>query len=139
MIEKLKRMIVKNKEVLLYLVFGVLTTLVNILGYALFTRVITLDEYVANVIAWIISVLFAFITNKLYVFESKDRSIKKILRESVSFFAFRFVSLGFDMGAMYVMISLLHWDDFLAKILSNIIVVILNYIFSKLFVFQNNK
>lgn len=139
MIEKLKRMIVKNKEVLLYLIFGGLTTFVNILTYALFTRVITLDEYVANVIAWIVSVLFAFVTNKLFVFESKDHSLKKVIKESLSFLAFRLLSLGFDMGSMYVMISMFHWNDLIAKVLSNIVVIILNYVFSKLFVFRKDK
>jgi len=132
----IKKLITKYKEIIMYLVFGILTTLVNIVSYYLLTRFGNMEEYTSNIIAWILSVLFAFITNKLFVFESKDKSFNVILKESLSFFSFRLISLGIDMAAMYVMISLLRFNDILAKIIANIIVIILNYIFSKLFIFK---
>lgn len=129
----------KYKEIILYLFFGVLTTLINIITYYFFTRYFHVSEYVSNVIAWVLSVLFAFITNKLFVFESKKINWKVILRETISFFSFRLLSLGIDMGCMFIMISLCKWNDMISKIVVNIIVIVLNYIFSKVFVFHDLK
>ena len=88
--------------------------------------------FLSNAIAWIISVLFAFITNKLFVFESKGN----VLKESISFFIVRLISLGLDMLCMYLLISVLSTNELLSKIITNVIVIILNYVFSKIFVFK---
>lgn len=125
----------KYKEVLLYLLFGGLTTIVNILTFYIF-RKLNVELYISNIIAWIISVLFAFITNKLFVFESKNKTKKENIKEITSFFGFRLLSLVFDMGAMFLLINILKINDLLSKIFANILVVILNYIFSKLFIFK---
>ena len=125
----------KYKEVLLYLLFGGLTTIVNILTFYIF-RKLNVELYISNIIAWIISVLFAFITNKLFVFESKNKTKKENIKEITSFFGFRLLSLVFDMGAMFLLINILKINDLLSKIFDNILVVILNYIFSKLFIFK---
>ncbi len=137
--KKLILLFQKYKEVIMYLIFGVLTTLVNIITYYFCTRLFDLNEYGSNVVAWIISVLFAFVTNKLFVFEDKDKNWRAILKQSLSFFAFRLVSLGIDMGSMYGMISILKWNDLIAKVIANIIVIILNYVFSKIFVFTKKE
>lgn len=128
----------KYKEVLLYLLFGGLTTIVNILTFYIF-RKLNVELYISNIIAWIISVLFAFITNKLYVFESKNKSKKENIKEITSFFGFRLLSLVFDMGSMFLLINILKINDLLSKIFANILVIILNYIFSKLFIFKNKE
>ena len=125
----------KYKEVLLYLLFGGLTTIVNILTFYIF-RKLNVELYISNIIAWIISVLFAFITNKLFVFESKNKTKKENIKEITSFFGFRLLSLVFDMGSMFLLINILKINDLLSKIFANILVVILNYIFSKLFIFK---
>ena len=125
----------KYREVLLYLFFGGCTTLVNIVSFFLL-RLINIPLYPSNVAAWFIAVLFAFITNKLFVFESKSKDKKKVLKESLSFFAFRLLSLVFDMGIMYLLINILSWNELIAKVLSNIFVIIINYLFSKLFIFK---
>ena len=125
----------KYKEVLLYLLFGGLTTIVNILTFYIF-RKLNVELYISNIIAWIISVLFAFITNKLFVFESKNKTKKENIKEITSFFGFRLLSLVFDMGSMVLLINILKINDLLSKIFANILVVILNYIFSKLFIFK---
>lgn len=123
----------KCREVLMYLVFGGLTTIVNIITFFIL-RKLNIEVYISNLLAWVISVLFAFITNKLFVFESKDKS--KSGKELVSFFGFRILSLGIDMGAMYLLLQVLSTGEVFAKVIANIIVIILNYIFSKLFIFK---
>ena len=125
----------KYKEAILYLFFGGCTTLINVLAFMLL-RLFQIDTYISNTIAWLLAVLFAFITNKLYVFESKGKRKKEVVKECLSFFFFRILSLVFDMGIMYVMISLLHRNELLSKIVSNIFVIIINYVFSKVFIFK---
>ena len=125
----------KYREVLLYLLFGGLTTLVNIVAFYILRKV-SVGLQVSNVIAWFLSVLFAFITNKLFVFESKNNSKKEDFKEMVSFFGFRVLSLLFDMGFMHVLVSVLNINELFSKILSNVLVIILNYVFSKLFIFK---
>jgi len=128
----------KCREGLLYLFFGGCTTLVNIISFYLLRKV-ELSTYVSNVIAWFLSVLFAFITNKLFVFESKGKSFKESFKECCSFFFFRVVSLLFDMGIMFALIDLLSVNEMISKVVSNIFVIIINYLFSKLFIFKKNK
>ena len=122
-------------EVINYLIFGVLTTVVNIVTFYLLTA-ISIDWRISNIIAWIASVLFAYITNKKFVFESKE---KKILKEFLSFLSFRVLSLGIDMICMYLFIDLCHISSFISKIIVNVIVIVLNYVFSKLFIFSGKE
>jgi len=132
----IKKLFFKYKEVISYLFFGVLTTAVNIGTFALCNNYLKIDWGTSNIIAWIISVLFAYITNKLFVFEAKNTNI---LKEILSFVAFRLLSLGFDQASMYIMIDRMQIDSFIAKIIANVIVIILNYVFSKLFVFKKGS
>ena len=125
----------KYKEVLLYLFFGGCTTLVNILSFMII-RALGLGLYTSNVLAWFISVIFAFITNKLFVFESKNVSLKKTIKECIYFFGCRVLSLFFDMGLMYLMVDLLDFNEFVSKVVSNIFVIIINYVFSKVIIFK---
>ena len=121
----------KHYEVLSYLFFGGCTTLVNIIAFWLL-RTLKVEVYTSNVIAWVIAVLFAFITNKLFVFESKGNAFK----EGISFFIFRIISLLFDMGIMYLLINIFSWNDLLSKVITNVFVIIINYVFSKIFIFK---
>ncbi len=125
----------KYKEGLLYLFFGGCTTLVNIISFVVL-RQFHITVYVSNAIAWFLSVLFAFFTNKIFVFESRGKSLKKSIQEGVSFFGFRVLSLLFDMGIMYVFIDLLSCGEFISKVVSNVFVIIINYVFSKVFIFK---
>ena len=125
----------KYREGLWYLFFGACTTLVNILTFILL-RKIPLSVYVSNMIAWIVGVIFAFVTNKLFVFESREKNFLKVLKESVSFFISRLVTLVVDMGIMYLMIDVMSLNELFSKITANVVVILLNYIFSKLFVFK---
>ncbi len=126
----------KYKEILWYLFFGLLTTLVNIFSFYLFDK-INFDVYVANLLAWVLSVLFAFITNKIFVFESKSLKKKVFFKEMMSFFFFRIVSLGIDMLGMFICFDIFGIRKMISKIIVNVIVIVTNYIFSKLFVFKN--
>ena len=126
----------KNKEIINYLIFGGLTTLVSILIYALFAKIFLINYLISNVLSWIIAVMFAFITNKLYVFESKSKDKKIVFKEITNFFFFRIVSLIIEMIIMYVFVDLLSIDDLITKIIAQIIVILSNYIFSKVFVFK---
>lgn len=136
---KIKEYYYKYKEMVNYIIFGVLTTLINYISYVLCTRVFDIDILISNLIAWIISVLFAFVTNKLIVFESKNISIKVIAKEFFAFMVARIFSLALDMGILYVMSDILKINDLIVKIISNVIVIIVNYIISKFIIFKNNK
>lgn len=125
----------KHKETILYLFFGAFTTLVNIVSYLFFTRVISFNFMIANALAWILAVLFAYVTNKFFVFESRKVEIKFLFKEFLSFVSFRLLSGVVEMLIMYVMIDLLLINDFIVKVITNIIVIILNYLFSKMIIF----
>lgn len=125
----------KTKEILWYGFFGVLTTLINIISFYFLDKT-GLNLYLSNFIAWFLSVLFAFITNKLFVFNSKSMNISIMIKEMVSFFFFRILSLGLDMVGMYICISIISLNKMISKILMNVVIIIANYIFSKLFTFK---
>lgn len=135
-IKKVYLLYMKYKEVILYLVFGGLTTLVNIVGYILLSRGLRMDTMPANGIALALSILFAYVTNKLFVFESKTDSLAAAAREFCSFIACRLVTMAVDMLIMYVTVDVLGWFDVVMKLLANIIVIALNFVFSKLIIFR---
>lgn len=122
-----------ERELILYVVFGVLTTLVNIVVYFFFARICGINYLISNVIAWVLSVLFAYITNRIWVFESKNANI---LKEMSLFFGGRLFSGVVDTGLMYLFIDILSIGDFISKIVIQVIVVVLNYVISKLIVFK---
>lgn len=128
----------KYKEAILYLFFGGLTTLTNILSYTLLAMAFKVEYMVSNVIAWLVSVIFAYITNKMYVFESNTSTKKALYKEISSFFLARVFSLLLDVVIMFVGISVLYINDIIIKILSNIFVIISNYFISKFFVFKRS-
>lgn len=134
--EKIKELYVKYKEIINYLIFGVLTTVVNILSYAIFAKIFHIDEVVSNVIAQIISILFAYVTNKIYVFESKTTNIKDILRELISFFGCRIFTAVLDTALFAFMVKKIGINDLIAKCVTQVIVIVLNYLFSKILIFR---
>lgn len=135
----MKELFRKYREIILYVFFGGCTTLVNIVVYYAMTRFLGVGEYASNVTAWILSVLFAYVTNKIWVFESRSRKAKVLLREMGSFFGCRLLSLVLDMGVLWLGIEILRMNDMLVKILSNILVIIVNYIASKFFIFKKDR
>lgn len=137
MLNFIKNIYGKNKEVVNYLIFGVLTTIVNFVIYVILTKLIELNDVVSNAIAWFISVIFAYVTNKIYVFESNSKNLNLIIRELISFIGCRLLSGIFDIGMFWILVSI-KFNDIIAKVLISILVVILNYIFSKLIIFKKN-
>ena len=125
-----------HRQVMRYLIFGVLTTIINIITYSICFYILNINNLISNVIAWIIAVIFAYITNRKYVFDSKANTNKDIIKEIARFFASRLITLGVDELIMYVTVDNWSWNALLMKILSNIIVIILNFVFSKLIVFK---
>ncbi|MCO6541909.1 MAG: GtrA family protein [Lactobacillus sp.] len=133
----MKNLIKKYWDVISYLIFGGLTTLINLLVfYELYTWHHILGYQAANVIAWLLSVIFAYLTNKQFVFNSHQSSKKAVLKELESFFFFRFLSLIIDMGILKIGIGIMQANSLIVKLLDNIIVVIANYVFSKVFIFK---
>ena len=122
-----------KKELILYVVFGVLTTVVNIIAYVVFAKFLNVDYIISNIIAWFLSVLFAYITNRIWVFESKSDNI---LREFSLFFGGRLFSGVVDTSLLYLMVDILLVGEFVSKVVTQIIVVVLNYVISKLVVFK---
>ena len=139
--KNIKFLYLKYKEIVNYLIVGVLTTVVS-LGVYYICTVTFLDPknafqlQVANIISWIVSVIFAYFTNRKYVFESKNPNIVK---EATSFFLSRVSTLLMDMGIMFVCVTLIGMNDKISKIISQVVVIISNYIFSKLFVFKKGQ
>lgn len=153
-----------TREIVTYIIFGVLTTAVNLVTFYIFKRIFIsigwdgvfnkllgsagwdkalellgsgTDYLDATVIAWTVAVIFAFVTNKLIVFESKSWKPAVAGREFVGFIGARLFSLLVELVFMFVMVTLLKWNDFVAKLIVQVIVVILNYVFSKLLIFKN--
>ena len=125
-----------SKETILYIIFGVLTTIVNLISYYLFSNIISINYLISNTISWIISVSFAYITNKFYVFNSKDKSKDIIIKEFIKFVNCRLTSGIIEMILLFLLVDMLAVNDIISKLVIGVIVVILNFIFSKLFVFK---
>ena len=123
-----------DRELVLYVVFGTFTFLVNVVTYFLFQSVMGINYLVSNVLAWFFSVLFAYITNRTWVFESKS---PEILKEMSLFFGGRIFSGVVDTVLMYLFIDVLVLGNTFSKIVVQIIVIVLNYVFSKLIVFKD--
>lgn len=123
-------------EIFIYLFFGGLTTVVNIVTFTVSYQIFNLSWPISNTISWIFSVLFAFVTNKVWVFQTKSENFKELIWEFSKFIFARVVSFGMDMATMYIFIDLLNTGNLVAKIITQIVVVVANYIFSKVFIFK---
>lgn len=129
----MKELYLKYKEIIMYLIFGVLTTVVNIAAYFVMADMLHIHYMISNIVAWVLSVLFAYMTNRKYVFESKSN---EIIKEMISFFGARLATGVMDMLFMWIFVGLHILSDFIAKIITNIFVIIANYVLSKLVVFK---
>ncbi len=150
---KIKELIIKYRELIVYIIFGVCTTLVNLITFKLFNLILGNELYlVSNIIAWFASVIFAYITNKLWVFESKSWDKKTLFREVSSFFSARVFSFLIEEAGLFLFVDIMNFKNYhitlfsfvisgemIAKIILAVLVVILNYVFSKLLVFRKKK
>ena len=128
----------KYEEIINYLIVGVLTTVVSLVTYYLAVSTVldpnnAIELQIANIFSWVCAVTFAYITNRLFVFKSKE---KNKLKEITSFVGSRVITLLMDMGIMFLMVTLAGINDKIAKLVVQVVVTIANYIFSKLFVFK---
>ena len=127
------------REGIAYLIFGVLTTLVDyVISNALF-YIAGMPSIQAQTIAWVAAVLFAFVTNKWWVFNSHTLIPSEVWKEFVSFVVCRIATFLFNLAALFVMVDLMKMEFFICKLLISVVVVILNYVFSKILIFAKKK
>lgn len=153
MIKFIKDLFVKYKELISYVFFGALATIVSLASFKLFDWILGESLYlVSNVISWLITVIFAYFTNKLWVFESKSWRAGVVVKELIGFFGARIFSLAVEEAGLWLLIDVCHMDNLgfdilsfhingnlIAKLIMQIVVVILNYVFSKLVIFKHKK
>jgi uncharacterized membrane protein YfhO/putative flippase GtrA len=133
LVKTISALVLKYIEIINYLIVGFLTTAVSVIVYYIFTRYFGIYYLISEAISWIFAVTFAFFMNKKYVFHSKE---KNIIKELINFFNYRLLSLFIDISLMYSLVSIIKIDDLVSKILVQITVIVLNYYFSKKFVFK---
>lgn len=124
------------RSIIAYIFFGACTTLVNIVVYYLCAHPLDMGTAASTVIGWFLSVLFAYVTNKIWVFDSRSWQPRRVVREALSFYLCRLATGALDLLVMLVTVDILGWNDLVMKILSNVLVVILNYAASKVFIFK---
>lgn len=139
----LKELWDKYKSIVAYLFWGVVTTIVNLATFQILSSGIHWNYEVATVIAWFVSVLVAYFTNKVWVFGSHYTTVSDFIAEIFRFFFYRALTLVIDIIITFVGISVLGFKDplgqFIVKVIDNVIVIVANYIFSKWLIFNNNK
>lgn len=135
-----------SREVITYFIAGVLTTLVDYLVFFLVNEAlkragfsVTRSSSIATAAGWVFAVLFAYLSNKFYVFQSRDKSPGGVLREMVSFFAARAVSGLIVMAMMWILVDRGRMNEYIAKVLTSLFNLVFNYVASKLFIFRNQK
>ena len=141
MINKIKNIYIKNREIIVYLIVGVLTTVVSLgVYYGLVLTILDPDNaiqlQIANVSSWVAAVTFAYFTNRIFVFRSKN---KNMLKEGFKFYSSRVFTLLVDMLIMFVLVTLLHLNDKIVKVIVQFVVTVVNYVISKFIVFKKNK
>ena len=139
MMKKIIELFFKYKAPILYVIFGGITTVINIVTYWLCYDIISMNNDISNILAWIFSVLVAYITNKIWVFESVTRCFKALIYEMVSFVSCRIATGLIDLAIMHIAVVMLHLPGVPFKVIANIIVIILNYVASKLFIFRKDS
>lgn len=136
MINRIRKLLVKHRDIITYLFFGVLTTIVNYLVYIPMYHVFGISAAISNISAWVVSVLFAFFTNKTFVFQSRDWSAGVVIPEFWKFVSARIGSGLLDTAIIFVTVDLLAWNGIVMKLVTSILVIVLNYISNKLIVFK---
>jgi len=137
--EKIKELYFKHKEKILYLIFGGFTTVVCLICVAIFEYQFNIVGVAARIPSDIIAIIFAYITNKIWVFESKCNNIKELGREIISFFGARAFTLVLSSLLVFIFVDTLGWNNMAVNLIATVITILLNYVFSKLFIFKKNK
>lgn len=126
----------KYKSFILYGVFGVFTTIVNIVTYNFCYYHAGMSNTLSNIAAWILAVTFAYLTNKAWVFESRSWAWDVIKKEIPAFISCRLATGIMDLVIMYISVDVMNWNAMFMKLISNVLVILLNYVFSKLIIFK---
>lgn len=126
----------KYKEVLMYLFFGVLTTVVSLVSYFIFVYPMHIHELIANVLSWILAVSFAFFTNRIWVFSSPTKGVADFLTQMASFFGGRVLTLVFEEAFIAIFDTWMGFNSAIVKLIAQVAVMVLNYVVSKIFVFK---
>lgn len=134
--EHIKNLLIKYKSFIMYAVFGVLTTVINMASYYVLYNTLSWSNLASTALAWLIAVIFAFITNKKWVFDSQSMEVKVLLYELFSFFLCRIATGAFDMVVMYVAVDVMHANEMFWKLTANVLVILLNFVASKLIIFK---
>ncbi len=129
----------KNKQLVSYLFFGVCTTLINTVSYGVLYEVLDISNVISTVIAWLVAVIFAFVTNKLWVFESRSTAGKDVLPELISFFGCRLATGVLDVVIMFVAVDMMQQNSVIWKLISNVLVIVINYVAGKWVIFKEKK
>lgn len=129
----------KYKEILLYLFFGAWTFLISILTYAIFEQKCGMNELIANVISWLIAVLFAFVTNYVWVFPAEGNTQGNLVEQMIKFYMGRLFTLGVEEGILALFVTGLHMNSIAVKVVAQVVVIVLNYIISKLLIFARKE
>jgi len=132
----MKSLYCKYKQQIHFLFFGVLTTLVNVIIYYLLAEILLLSNVLSTAVAWFGAVLFAYVTNRKWVFISDATSVKDVILELVRFVIARLATGGLDVLIMWIGVDILGYHGVVMKVLANVVVVILNYVFSKVLIFR---
>ena len=149
----IKNLLVKYRELITYVIFGVLTTVVSLVSFKIFDSILGEDLYlVSNVISWIFAVSFAYVTNKLWVFESKSWKSNVIIKEIIGFISARLFSLGVEELGLWLLVDIFNIGkisvdlfsfningNMIAKLIMQFVVIVLNYVFSKLVIFKKKN
>ena len=136
--DKIIDLVKKHWDIVSYLFFGVLTTVVNYIVYLPCYNLLSLSAAISNMIAWIAAVAFAYLTNKPFVFRSHDWSAKTVIPELSKFVGARIASGVLETGIIFLTVDLLCWNGNVMKLVTSVLVVIINYVASKLLVFRNS-
>lgn len=126
----------EHKELLLYLLFGGLTFVVSIISYIFFDVVLSMNELIANVLSWILAVSFAYVTNKIWVFDAPTHTMDESLKQMISFFSGRVATLVIEELILLVFVTWLVFPSVPVKVVAQVIVILLNYVISKKLVFD---
>lgn len=135
-LDKLLQLVYRYRDIISYGFFGACSTLLNIFAYYILAYHLFLSTVSSTVLAWIIAVLFAYIVNRIFVFQSQIRDIKGMMREFISFIGWRLGTELLDIAAMYFFVDCMGYNDMIIKTIANVVVIIVNYIASKFFIFK---
>ena len=129
----------KYEELIMYIIVGVCTMIVSLVSYFIMANTLQMYYQAANIISWVLAVAFAYVTNKKYVFKSPYTSVQATTKELVSFVSSRVASLLVEILSMFFFVQVCQIDDNIVKLMNQVLVTVLNYIFSKIWVFRKEK